>query len=109
MKSLLRVGLLGATALFSLSVAANAVTIQVNSTSPSWMFTGGTNTNTKTSTPGDSNSTVWQIFWGNSTGSGQSGLGFNPAQPPSFNATPGTLFDLGTLFHYNNPITGDTP
>jgi hypothetical protein len=25
------------------------------------------------------------------------------------NATPGLAFDLGTLFHYNNPVTGNTP
>src|SRR4051794_22550183 len=90
----------------SLTVAANAVTIQVDSTTPSWTSVGGTNTNTVMS--GSGINTVWQIFWGNSTGSGQSGLGFNPAQPPSFSATPGVLFDLGTLFRYNNPITGST-
>ena len=61
MKSFLRTGLLGATALFSLSVAANATTITVNSTTPTWAFTGGTSTNTQTS--GSGNSTVWQIFW----------------------------------------------
>jgi hypothetical protein len=106
----LRANLSGAAALLSLAClpdTAGAVTIQVNSTTSTWTSTGGTNTNTSTS--GTGNSTVWDIHWGTSTGSGQSGLGFNPAQPPSFNATPGVLFDLGTLFHYNNPITGNTP
>jgi PEP-CTERM motif len=107
----LRATLGGAAALLSLALvapsAANAALITVTSTSPSWAFTGGTNTNTQTS--GSGNNTVTQVFWGTSTGSGQSGLGFNPAQPPSFTATTGVLFDLGTLFHYNNPINGSTP
>jgi len=103
----MRTALLAATALLGFSVAANAAVITVASTTPSWVFSGGTNTNTGTS--GAGNNTVTQIHWGTSTGSGQSGLGFNPAQPPSFNATSGVLFDLGTLFHYNNPITGNTP
>lgn len=106
----LRASLAGAAAMLSLAFmtgTASAVTITVNSTTPSWTFTGGTSTNTSTS--GSGNATVTDIHWGTSTGSGQSGLGFNPAQPPSFNATAGLLFDLGTLFHYNNPITGNTP
>jgi hypothetical protein len=106
----LRASLAGAAAMLSLAFAAgtaSAVTITVNSTAPSWTFTGGTSTNTSTS--GGGNATVTNVNWGTSTGFGQSGLGFNPAQPPSFDATPGLLFDLGTLFHYNNPITGSTP
>src|SRR4249920_1382439 len=101
--------LLAATALAILPVMANAAVITVASTTPSWVFSGGTSTNTGTS--GSGNNTVTQIHWGTGTLQGgfqQSGLGFNPAQPPSFNTTSGVLFDLGTLFHYNNPITGNT-
>lgn len=100
----------GTAALLALAAAAqpaSAVTIDVTSTSPSWTFTGGTNTNTGTQGAGDA--TVWQIHWGTSTGSGQSGLGFDPAQPPTLSTPPDTLFNLGTLFHYNNPINGDVP
>jgi hypothetical protein len=100
------VALLAATAI-SGATAAQADTITVNSTTPTWTYVGGTSTNLFTS--GTGNSEIWGVQWGQSTGSGQSGLGFNPAQPPSYTATSGTLFDLGTLYHYNNPITGNTP
>ncbi len=106
----LRTTVYGITALLALAAAAqpaSAVAIDVTSTAPTWSFTGGTNTNT--GTQGAGNATVWQIRWGTSTGSGQSGLGFDPAQPPTLSTSPDTLFNLGTLFHYNNPINGDVP
>ena len=45
-----------------------------------------------------------QVRWGQSTGDGQSGLGFtgNPSLPLTFGS--GAEFEIGTLRHFNHPI-----
>jgi hypothetical protein len=105
--SSLRASLMATALLAGMGVAAQqagAATITVSSTAPDWMnAVGGSNVHESTS--GSGNNTVFNVFWGVPAGrDGQSGLGFNPAQPPTFNATPGVAFQLGTLFHYNQPI-----
>ncbi|WP_431284495.1 THxN family PEP-CTERM protein [Humitalea sp. 24SJ18S-53] len=95
----------GALALGLGMATASAANITINSTAPTWGGTvGGTNVNTTTS--GGGNATVYQIRWGTSTGQGQSGLGFDPANPPLAVIPTETTFLLGTLTHYNNPIGG---
>lgn len=50
-----------------------------------------------------------QIRWGESTGSGQSGLGFTGVDPnPDLVVPFETNFLLGTLRHFNNPISSGT-
>lgn len=91
-------------------VAASATTAQavvINSTVPTWTdVVGGSNINKNTT--GGGNNTYTNVLWGVSTGSGQSGLGFNPTNPPPVNEPINTPFLLGTLAHYNNPIQGGT-
>lgn len=56
-------------------------------------------------TVGDEN----QIRWGESTGSGKSGLGFTGVDPnPNLVVPFETNFLLGTLRHFNNPISAGT-
>lgn len=108
--SSLRAPLLATALLAGMAIAAqhaSADTISVTSTSPNWTnAVGGTDVNTDTS--GSGNGTTFQIFWGDPAEryGDQSGLGFNPAQPPTFTATAGVAFQLGTLYHYNQPIQG---
>lgn len=87
---------------------ASAASVTINATAPSWSnAVGGTDINTGTS--GSGNSTVFQVHWGEPAGSGgQSGLGFNPANPPSSVVQTDTNFLLGTLTHYNQPIDSGT-
>jgi len=47
------------------------------------------------------------IYWGTSTGYGQSGFEFNGSTGTSFNS--GALFVIGTFIHHNKPIQGTTP
>ncbi len=47
------------------------------------------------------------IYWGTSTGYGQSGFEFNGSTGTSFNS--GALFVIGTFIHHNKPIQGSTP
>ncbi|MDD5645874.1 MAG: choice-of-anchor K domain-containing protein, partial [Candidatus Bipolaricaulis sp.] len=47
------------------------------------------------------------IYWGQSTGYGQSGFEFNGSTGASFNS--GQPFVIGTFIHHNKPITGDVP
>jgi hypothetical protein len=48
-----------------------------------------------------------QVRWGNpATSSGKSGLGYVGSAPPSISLPFDTNFILGTLTHYNFPITG---
>jgi hypothetical protein len=55
------------------------------------------------------NGTFLDVRWGVSTGQGQSGLGFDGiAPPPSTLPALGDPFLLGTLKHYNRPISGGT-
>ncbi|MDB5413077.1 MAG: hypothetical protein JWR10_1412 [Rubritepida sp.] len=101
--------LLGAASAAALAMAvvfapqqAAADSITINSTTPSWSnVVGGSGVNFDTS--GGGNNTVTQVFWGSTNGD-QSGLGFNPANPPAITYQTGTTFLLGTLTHYNEPI-----
>jgi hypothetical protein len=54
------------------------------------------------------NGTEYQVRWGTSTGSGQSGLGFTGISPPPTSFAIGDAFEIGQLRHFNNPIVGDT-
>jgi hypothetical protein len=107
---------LGAASAAALSMAvifgpgtASADVVTINSTTPTWTNTvGGSNVNTGTS--GTGNNTVFQVHWGTPTSffGDQSGLGFNPSNPPAGPVTTNTVFQLGTLTHYNEPINGGT-
>lgn len=95
--------LVGALALGG-ATAAQAVTIKA--TTPTWTnIVGGTNTSLNVA-----NGSFTDARWGNPADGGgankRSGLGFDPASPPSINVPADTVFLLGTLQHYNNPITG---
>nr|WP_297346998.1 THxN family PEP-CTERM protein [uncultured Glaciecola sp.] len=51
------------------------------------------------------------MYWGNDTGSGQSGYNFTTAAVPiniNLPPSPSAAFDLGSWTHFNNPITGTT-
>ena len=85
---------------------ASAASITITNTTPTWgSVVGGDNVNTGRS--GSGNNSVYQVFWGDPASfAGQSGLGFNPANPPSGTYATDTTFLLGTLYHYNEPIYG---
>ncbi|MDB5416469.1 MAG: conserved repeat domain, partial [Rubritepida sp.] len=88
---------------------ASAAAITINSTAPSWTnVVGGTNVNTDTAFGGPN--TVTQVFWGTPAEirGDQSGLGFNPSNSPAITYQTGTSFLLGTLTHYNEPISTGT-
>ncbi|WP_421992353.1 THxN family PEP-CTERM protein [Roseococcus sp.] len=88
------------------SGAASAAPVTITATAPSWSnVAGGSNIDFDTASGG--NNTVTQVFWGNpTTNAGQSGLGFDPSNPPSATVQTDTTFLLGTLTHYNRPIAG---
>ncbi|WP_421994101.1 THxN family PEP-CTERM protein [Roseococcus sp.] len=90
------------------SGAASAAPVTITATTPTWSnVVGGSDINFGTS--GSGNNTVTQVFWGDPASSGgQSGLGFNPSNPPSATVQTDTTFLLGTLTHYNEPIAGGT-
>lgn len=84
--------------------AALAATVTIDSTSPSWAnAVGGSSINYNVG-----NGTFTDVRWGTDLGSGQSGLGFDPVNPPPSAYATDTPFFLGTLQHYNNPIAGGT-
>jgi hypothetical protein len=88
---------------------ASAASVTISSTAPSWSnVAGGSGVNTGTS--GSGNGTVYQVHWGQpaSFGGDQSGLGFNPSNPPAATVNTDTIFQLGTLTHYNEPINSGT-
>ncbi len=89
---------------FAVAGAAHAALITINSTTPTWSnIVGGTNTALNLT-----NGNFLDARWGESQGSGRSGLGFDPASPPGVSVMSGTTLLLGTLQHYNNPISGGT-
>ena len=89
---------LAALTVIGLSSTANAVVI--TATSVDWSnAVGGSGL-----VYNQLNGAYTDVRWGISTGSGKSGLGFDPANPPSADYAPNTSFLLGTLRHYNNPI-----
>lgn len=89
-------------AALALSLGANA--IPISSTSVTWSNAiGGSNI-----VLNNSNGNYIDVLWGVSTGSGQSGLGFDPSNPPAIDQPVNTPFLLGHLRHYNNPINSGT-
>jgi hypothetical protein len=103
MPSLIRtVTTLAAVAAVMLPTAGNAIVI--SATSVDWSnAVGGSSVGYDLT-----NGTFTDVRWGISSGSGQSGLGFDPVNPPSGNYAPNTSFLLGNLRHYNNPIQSGT-
>ncbi len=90
-------------AVILISFASHANALMLDSVSGSWNnVVGGSNINFVT--VGNEN----QVRWGVSTGSGQSGLGFEGIAPPSLSLALETAFDIGTLRHFNNPIVSGT-
>ena len=96
------VPMMAAFAVTALPSAANAIVI--TTTSATWSAAvGGSNI-----VYNGANGAFTDVRWGQDLGTGQSGLGFDPANPPSADFAPDTAFLLGTLRHYNNPIAGGT-
>lgn len=86
--------------------ATTAQAVTITATTPTWTnIVGGTNTSLNVA-----NGAYTDARWGDPTTGGgankRSGLGFDPAAAPSFTVPTDTFFLLGTLQHYNNPITG---
>ncbi len=83
---------------------AQAQQVVLDKTTGNWSNPVG-GTNILFQTIGNEN----QIRWGQSTGSGQSGLGFTGVDPnPNLVVPFETNFLLGTLRHFNNPISPGT-
>jgi hypothetical protein len=90
--------ILGLSSIVLSAVSLPAQAIQLNSLTGFWTnVNGGANVNGLGSA---------QVRWGNpATESGQSGLGFVGSAPPSVSFPVNTNFVLGSLTHYNFPIT----
>jgi hypothetical protein len=93
---------LAALAIVGLPSAASAIVI--TSTTPTWSNAAGGADHTYNV----ANGAYTDVRWGVSAGSGQSGLGFDPVNPPSDDYAPDIAFLLGNLRHYNNPIASGT-
>jgi hypothetical protein len=102
-KSLARIAFSAAVAVSAAALPTAASAIVITSTTPDWSSVVGGSGITE-----GWNGSFYDIRWGTSTGSGQSGLGFDPTNPPSGDYAPDTNFMLGKLRHYNNPIAGGT-
>ncbi len=91
----------GAAVAVGLAPAPVQAQVVLDKTTGTWSNpVGGTNVNYQT--VGLEN----QIRWGVSTGFGQSGLGFTGVDPdPNLVVPFGTNFQIGTLRHFNNPIS----
>jgi hypothetical protein len=89
---------IGALALSAPYAAADPITIDINSVSGIWTDTDPNVSGVLTDT----------ISWGTpATANGQSSYVFEGvAPPPQTGFSLGELFDVGTFFHNNNPITG---
>ncbi len=91
------VALLASLLLLAVGVLAAGADFQLGSSQGKWTYVDisvtGLNTNA--------------IYWGNSTGYGQSGFEFLGSTGASFNAD--EIFVIGTFIHHNKPITGSTP
>src|SRR5688572_309803 len=91
---------LAAIAVMAFPSAAGAIVI--GATTADWSTaTGGSNVSYDVL-----NGAYTDVRWGIDLGSGRSGLGFDPVNPPSDNYAPNSTFMLGNLRHYNNPIAG---
>jgi hypothetical protein len=80
-----------------------AQALTITATTPSWSnAAGGSDIDYN-----DTNGQYTDVRWGDvDRDDPQSGLGFNPSNPPSSNVAVNTIFELGRLRHYNNPIAG---
>jgi len=88
-----------------LSASADALTLA--SSSGTWGSTvGGIDVTKSTVAVGFGNGTENQVRWGESLGSGQSGLGFTGVGLTNFGID--QIFEVGTLRHFNTPISGGT-
>lgn len=85
-----------------LLTAGAASAAVITATTPTWQNPQGASVSYSSS--GFGNNTYSNVLWG--FGFDYSGLGFNPANPPSTNVAVDTTFLLGTLRHYNNAIPG---
>jgi len=93
-----------AAALAAVALSAGANAIPIAATSATWSnAVGGSGVAYNLS-----NGSFTDVRWGESLGDGQSGLGFDPANPPAIDYPANTPFLLGSLRHYNNPIGGGT-
>ena len=93
-----------AAALAAVALSAGANAIPIEATSVTWSnAVGGSGVAYNLS-----NGSFTDVRWGESLGDGQSGLGFDPANPPAIDYPANTPFLLGSLRHYNNPIGGGT-
>ena len=97
-----------AAAIGALALTSAAVAIPISSTSVTWSNAVGGSNLLYNQANGSGDSTYTDVRWGTSLGDGQSGLGFNPANPPTIDYPADTPFLLGQLRHYNNPIGGGT-
>ncbi len=99
-------------ALAILIVAAGpAGAITVSSIDGSWsnVIGGGATVNFTNGVPVDyGNGSENQVHWGEDLGSGQSGLGFTGAAPPSITAGIGAAFQVGQFQHFNEPVLTGT-
>lgn len=101
MKTLSNLVLSAVIAVTAAAVPTLASAIIINSTAPTWSnAVGGSNL-----IYNSVNGTFTDVRWGNNLGSGQSGLGFDPTNPPPVDYPVNANFLLGELRHYNNPIT----
>jgi len=104
MKALARlVVLAAATVLAAVTPIAHA-DVTITSTTPTWSnVVGGSNILLNSPNGG-----FTDVRWGVPASTDQSGLGFDPANPPPVAIPINTLFLLGDLRHYNNPIQSGT-
>jgi len=88
-------------------LASSADALTLASSSGSWgSAVGGINVTDQTVAVGFGNGTENQVRWGISVGSGQSGLGFTGVGLTNFEID--QIFEVGTLRHFNTPISGGT-
>jgi len=90
--------------LLALALASPAGAVVINSTSPTWLnMVGGSG-----QVLNQANGAFTDARWGTPASGQKSGLGFDPANPPSQTIPVNTNFLLGTLQHYNNPTLAGT-
>lgn len=85
------------------TLAGNAQALVITTTTATWSgLVGGANTSINTT-----NGLYTDVRWGDQgSANNKSGLGFDPNAPVTININ--TEFLLGTLKHYNNPISSGT-
>ncbi len=91
--------------LLALALDSPAGAVVIDSISPTWLnMVGGSG-----QVLNQANGAFTDARWGApASGNQKSGLGFDPANPPSQTIPVNTNFLLGTLQHYNNPVSTGT-